>query len=150
MNTTNQQLLLESLDAVHAAYARTDLLSYAQYLAPELRYVLPNGKTQSREQLLSSVQHQFGRLVRFHSAFQRESTTVTGDSVILVGEQVASFATRIFGVCEIRWRIVRHGRYTWRRDATVSWVLADVILDRESITRDGFGRARSQRDPSAA
>ena len=149
VNATNKSQLLASLDAiqeaVHAAYARTDLDAYAQYLAPELRYVLPNGRTQSRDELLVSLRDQFARLVRFESAFQRESTTVTEESVILVGEQTASLATRIFVIGEVRWRIQRHGRYTWRRATIVPWVLTEVVLSRESVTREGLGLARSPR-----
>jgi ketosteroid isomerase-like protein len=114
-----------SLDAVHVAvreaFARADLPAYAQYLAPDLRYVDPRGRVQSREQLLAEVQRQFDRLVTFQSEFTRESLVEVGDDIIETGVHDAAIALRIFIFFEVRWQVSRRGRYTWRRPNQGKW-----------------------------
>jgi hypothetical protein len=138
-----------SLDAVHVAmreaFARAYLPTYAEYLAPDLRYVDAGGRVHSRERLLSDVQRQFERLVSFRSQFTRESWVVDGEAVIETGAQDAAIALRIFGFFEVRWQITRRGHYTWRRTSGGRWHLSEVVLLSETIRRDGLGLARPAR-----
>lgn len=134
-----------SLDAVHVAvreaFARADLPAYAQYLAPDLRYVDPRGRVQSREQLLAEVQRQFDRLVTFRSEFTRESLVEAGDDIIETGVHDAAIALRIFIFFEVRWQVSRRGRYTWHRTSQGKWQLGEAILFSETIRREGLGLA---------
>jgi hypothetical protein len=134
-----------SLDAVHLdirdAFGRRDLTAYARHLARDLVYIDARGRAQDRERLLRSVRRQFARLVSFASDFARESLVIEGADAVETGVQSASIALRVFAVLEVRWRVTRHGRYTWRRDAETGWVLCRVVLDREQIRRDGIGLA---------
>ena len=134
-----------SLDAVHLdirdAFSRRDLMAYARHLAPDLSYVNARGRVQGRERLLRSVRRTFARLVSFASDFARESLVVENADAVETGAQRASIALRVFAVLEVRWRVTRHGRYTWRRDAETGWVLRHVVLDREQIRREGIGLA---------
>jgi hypothetical protein len=138
-----------SLDAVHNAvrdaFARADLCGYGQYLAPDLRYVDSRGRVQSHERLLADVQQQFERFVSFRTRFIRESLVADGENIVETGVQDAAIALRIFAVFEVRWRISRRGRYTWRRASEGSWQLSEAILFSESIRRDGLGWARRAR-----
>jgi hypothetical protein len=141
--------LPQSLDAVHLkvrdAFARADLADYARYLAPDLRYVDPRGRVQTRDQVLRSVRIQFARLVNFRSSFARESLRVNGEDVVEYGVQQAAIALRVFVLFEIRWQVIRRGRYTWRRSPEVTWQLREAFLDMESIRRDGVGLAGRSR-----
>ncbi len=134
-----------SLDAVHVAvreaFARADLPAYAQYLAPDLRYVDPQGRVQSREQLLAEVQRQFDRLVTFRSEFTRESLVEAGGDIIETGVHDAAIALRIYIFFEVRWQVSRRGRYTWRRTSQGNWQLGEAILFSETVRRDGLGLA---------
>ena len=134
-----------SLDTVHLqvreAFRQRDLAAYSRYLAEDLVYVDPNGRVQNRQAVLSSVRRQFARLVRFQSHFERESLAIEGANAIEIGAQSAAIAIRVFLVLEVRWRVTRRGRYTWRRDEAAGWVLSDVRLDHEQMRRDGIGLA---------
>jgi hypothetical protein len=138
--------LPESLDAIHLkvrdAFAHADLNEYGRYLASDLRYVDPRGRVQSRAQLLKSVGAQFARLVSFRNAFARDSLLMNGEDVVESGVQEAEIAIRAFALFEVRWRVERRGRYTWRRVPDVPWQLREVIIETESIRRDGIGWAR--------
>jgi hypothetical protein len=138
--------LPQSLDAVHLkvrdAFARRDLADYGRYLAPDLRYVEPHGRVQTRAQLLKSVSVQLARLVSFESTFARDTLLMSGEDVIETGVQEAAIALRVFALFEIRWQVTRGGRYTWRRAAGVTWQLREVVLEAEDMRRDGIGWAR--------
>lgn len=135
--------LPSSLDAVHLrvrdAFRRRDLAAYAQHLAEDLTYVDAKARVLSRKGLLDSLRIQFARLVSFDSRFDRESLALDDGEAVELGTQSASIALRILLVLEVRWRVTRHGRYTWRRDAAAGWVLRHVVLDHESIRREGYG-----------
>jgi len=137
--------LPQALDATHLkvrdAFARADLADYGRYLASELRYVDARGRVQTRDQLLKSVGVQFARLVSFHSAFSRETLLMSGEDAVERGTQEATISLRVFAWFEVRWRVTRRGRYTWRRATEVPWQLREAVLDTEDICRDGFGVA---------
>lgn len=137
--------LPQSLDTVHLkvrdAFARGDLADYGRYLAPDLRYVDPLGRVQTREQLLQSVGVQFARLVSFSSTFARETLLMNGEDVIESGVQEAAIALRVFALFEIRWQVTRRGWYSWRRAPGVLWQLREVVLEAEDTRRDGIGLA---------
>lgn len=132
-----------SLDAVHLrvreAFRRRDLAAYARHLAEDLTYVDAKARAQNRRGLLDSLQTQFARLVSFDSHFDRESLVLEDGDAVETGTQTSAIALRVFLVLEVRWRVTRHGRYTWRRDAAVGWALRHVVLDHEQIRRDGIG-----------
>ena len=134
-----------SLDAVHVrvreAFKQRDLKAYAQYLAEDLTYIDPKTRVQNRQDLLRSVRRQFARLLSFYSHFDRESLSVEGSDAVETGTQTAAIALRVFLVLEVRWRVTRHGRYTWRRDPAAGWSLHHVLLDQERFRRDGIGLA---------
>jgi ketosteroid isomerase-like protein len=134
-----------SLDVVHLhvreAFKQRDLAVYARYLADDLTFIDPNGRVQNRQGLLRSLQRQFARLVSFDSRFDRESLAVEAGDAVETGTQTAAIALRIFLVLEVRWRISRHGRYTWRRDPEAGWALRHVLLDRDQVRREGIGLA---------
>jgi ketosteroid isomerase-like protein len=137
--------LPESLDRVHLrvreAFQRQDFAGYASYLAPDLTYVMPSGRRQSRDQVLRSVREQFGRLLAFESAFERTSLIVSDGAAVEVGTQRATITLRFFGVLAIRWLVQRRGHYTWRR-AAGGWQLFAVELTEERVRRDSIGWAR--------
>jgi hypothetical protein len=145
--------LPQTLDAVHLtvrdAFARADLADYARYLAPDLRYIDPRGRVQSRDELLESLRRQFARLVSFRSTFARETLHVSGEDVIESGVQEAGIALRVFALFEVRWEVRRRGRYTWRRTTGVLWQLREALLETEDIRRDGFGLAGRGRKRNA-
>jgi hypothetical protein len=134
-----------SLDAVHLrirdAFSRRDLAAYGRHVAEDLTYVDPRGRVQNRPQLLRSVRRQLARLVSFSSHFERESLILENADAVETGTQTAAIAIRVFAVFEVRWRVTRHGRYTWRRDTEAAWVLRHVLLDQEQVRRDGVGLA---------
>ena len=140
--------LPESLDRVHLrvreAFQRRDLAGYASYVAPDLTYVMPSGRRQSRDQVLRSVRQQFGRLLAFESTFERTSLVLSDGAAVEVGTQRATITLRLLGVLAITWLVQRRGRYTWRR-APVGWQLFAVELTEEQVRRDSFGWARQRR-----
>jgi hypothetical protein len=137
--------LPQSLETVHLkvrdAFARADLADYGRYLAPDLRYVDPRGRVQTREQLLKSLGVQFARLVSFRSTFARETLLMSGEDTVESGIQEAAIALRMFALFEVRWQVTRRGRYTWRRATGVLWQLREAVLESENIRRDGIGLA---------
>ena len=137
--------LSSSLDAVHLrirdAFRQRDLVTYSRHLAEDLVYVDPKARAKNRQGLLRSLRRQFARLVSFYSHFDRESLGLENGEAVETGTQTAAIALRVLFVLEVRWRVTRHGRYTWRRDAVVGWVLRHVLLDHEQIRRDGIGLA---------
>jgi uncharacterized protein DUF4440 len=142
--------LPQALDAVHVkvrdAFARADLADYGRYLAPDLRYVDARGRVQTREQLLRSVGVQFARLVSFDSAFTRETLLMNGEDAVESGTQEAAISLRLFVWFEVRWKVARRGRYTWRRATDVAWQLREAVLETEDIRRAGFGLAGRSSD----
>lgn len=137
--------LPSSLDAVHRrvreAFRHRDLAAYARHLAEDLTYVDAKARVQNRRALLDSLQMQFARLVSFGSRFDRESLVLEDGDVVETGTQISAIALRVLFVLEVRWRVTRHGRYTWHRNAAVGWVLRHVMLDHEQIRREGVGLA---------
>lgn len=137
--------LPDSLDLVHLhvrdSFKQRDLVRYARYLAADVTFVDPNGRVQDREELLRSLRRQFARLVSFDSHFDRESLVVDAGDAVETGTQTAAIALRIFLLLEVRWRITRHGRYTWRRDPVSGWALRHVLLDRNQFRRESIGLA---------
>ena len=142
--------LPESLDRVHLrvreAFQRRDLADYASYVAPDLMYVMPDGRRQSRDQVVRSVHQQFRRLLAFESTFERTSLVISNGAAVEVGTQRATITLRVFGVLALTWLVQRQGRYTWRR-AAVGWQLFAVELTEERVRRDSFGWARKRHSP---
>ena len=132
-----------SLDTVHLrireAFRKRDLVTYGQHLAEDLVYVEANGRVQNRRGLLRSVRRQFARLVSFTGQFDRDSLILENGDAVETGTQTARIALRVFLFLEIRWCVTRHGRYSWRRDMAVGWVLRHVVLDQEKIRRESIG-----------
>jgi hypothetical protein len=146
--------LPDSLDVVHRhvreAFQQRDLARYARYLAADLRFSDTGGRVQDRGGLLRSLRGQFARLVSFDSRFDRESLAMEGDDAVETGTQTAEIALRVLLIFAVRWRITRHGRYTWRRDPAAGWALRQVQVDRDEIRREGIGLAgrRPTRPPA--
>ena len=136
-----------SLDAIHIAvreaFKRRDLPAYARYFHSEVDYKDAQGRSQTRDQLLSSVSRQLERLTTFTSSFTRESLAVVDGDAVEVGSQHATIALRILLVLEVRWTVRRHGTFTWRRDRADGWVLRRVELDDEEVRRAGIGLRRA-------
>jgi len=135
---------LAEIDAVHRevreAFRRKDLSAYMDRIAPDLDFRRPNGARLQRAELARDVAKQFERLVAFDSQFDREFASVAGNDLIETGTQRAWIALRVFFIFAITWEVERHGAYTWTR-ATAGWRLREVRLDREKISRAGFGLA---------
>ena len=138
------QEVLAEIDATHLAvrdaFRRRDLPSYAARLASNLKFQGANGRIISRDRLASDVQRQFDRLVAFDSKFERRSASLGGDDLTETGTQTAWIALRVFAVFALQWKVERTGRYVWTRGAT-GWQLKEALIEREQITRSGFGLA---------
>ena len=136
--------VLAEIDATHFAvrdaFRRRDLPSYRACLAPNLKFQGVNGHVLSRDGLARDVQRQFDRLVAFDSTFDRHSATLDGGDLTETGTQTAWIALRILAVFALRWKIERTGRYVWTQAAS-GWQLTEVLIEREHVTRTGFGLA---------
>jgi hypothetical protein len=136
--------LLGEIDAVHVrvreAFRRRDLSAYMATFALDLTYRQADGRLVSREEVARSIAHQFARLVAFDSGFDREAASATGADLTESGTQTASIALRVFAVFAVRWKVERRGQYTWARVGP-NWLLRNVRIDQERVTRAGFGLA---------
>ena len=108
--------------------------------AQDLAFHQADGRVLSREKLSRSVARQFARLVSFDSGFDRQTARVTGRDVTESGTQTAWIALRVFAIFAVRWKVERQGPYTWTR-AGSAWLLREVRIEHERVTRLGFGLA---------
>jgi hypothetical protein len=108
--------------------------------ATDLTFRQANGRVLSRDGLARSIARQFARLVAFDSRFDRRTAIVTGTELTESGTQTAWIALRVFVFFAVAWRVERQGQYTWARVGP-EWLLRNVNIEKERVTRAGFGLA---------
>jgi hypothetical protein len=123
--------------AANLAYATRDLAAYRALFSPTLAYRRADGTVIDRDRLMRDVAAQFSRLHRATSSFVRETLDVADDEVTETLAQIAYGDATAFGLIHRRWKVDRHGAYTWTKRNGV-WTIERVHITSETMTPEGW------------
>jgi ketosteroid isomerase-like protein len=131
------EAIAKELDNVHAkarsAYLKRDLNAYRAVFTEDLRYLQPNGKPIGLQQLMRDVGKQLAQFKSVDSEFTRESIAMNQDgSVTQFGSLNGTYSVSIFFFFTKTWKIVRRGRYTFRK-IDDEWRICEVEVLSETV-----------------
>jgi len=126
------------------ALIEKDLIGYMALFSPELTYRQLDGRTIDRTRLAQDVQRQIETLENAESVPHRESLELTDiGAVEIVAQEATATASAFGGLLKREFRVLRKGRYIWKRIAD-EWCIAMVEILEEQVagSRIRFSLAR--------